>query len=355
MAGLHPIMTALDRDNRVSSVEVDLASMASVRAAARQISRTVAHVDALINTAAVYTSEYQETEDGFELMFATNHLGPFLLTNLLRDRLAGKGRVITVAAPSSTRVDMDQLTSRDQFRALRTFGATKAANLMFTFELARRAKRWEVRAYAYHPGLVRSDLMREASRPIRLFSRLVSRRPAVQGGPAHRCAEIHAGARSPARPVDALCGARGARQLGFLTISTPRTSPLHTSFTTPGKDEKHQTSREQRSDGNETRYRFSVGDADGHPARDCRRHRISGGLVGRCGDARVGWSGGGSAVLLLRSALRRVRDLWVPVLPVPAVRAVPHRAVRPRLGIWRMGQRRVRRSPLRRRHPARDR
>src|SRR5229473_2629359 len=181
MAGLHPIMTALDRDNRVSSVEVDLASMASVRAAARQISRTVAHVDALINTAAVYTSEYQETEDGFELMFATNHLGPFLLTNLLRDRLAGKGRVITVAAPSSTRVDMDQLTSRDQFRALRTFGATKAANLMFTFELARRAKRWEVRAYAYHPGLVRSDLMREASRPIRLFSRLVSRRPKRAG------------------------------------------------------------------------------------------------------------------------------------------------------------------------------
>src|SRR5229473_1768775 len=174
---LDSIVTALDRDNRVSSVEVDLASMASVRAAARQISRTVAHVDALVNTAAVYTSEYQETEDGFELMFATNHLGPFLLTNLLRDRLAGKGRVITVAAPSSTRVDMDQLTSRDQFRALRTFGATKAANLMFTFELARRAKRWEVRAYAYHPGLVRSDLMREASRPIRLFSRLVSRRP----------------------------------------------------------------------------------------------------------------------------------------------------------------------------------
>src|SRR5229473_5805664 len=181
MAGLHPIMTALDRDNRVSSVEVDLASMASVRAAARQISRTVAHVDALINTAAVYTSEYQETEDGFELMFATNHLGPFLLTNLLRDRLAGKGRVITVAAPSSTRVDMDQLTSRDQFRALRTFGATKAANLMFTTELARRAKRWDVRAYAYHPGLVRSDLMREAPRPIRFLTRLVSRSPKRAG------------------------------------------------------------------------------------------------------------------------------------------------------------------------------
>jgi NAD(P)-dependent dehydrogenase (short-subunit alcohol dehydrogenase family) len=85
--------------------------------------------------------------------------------------------VITITAPSSIRVDMDQLLSKDQFRAVRTFGATKAANLMFTFELARRAKRWDVRAYAYHPGLVRSELMREASRPIRLLSRIASRSP----------------------------------------------------------------------------------------------------------------------------------------------------------------------------------
>ena len=174
---LDALVERLDRDNRVSSVEVDLSSLSSVRGAARQISRTVGNVDALVNAAAVFTSEYQQTPDGFELMLATNHLGPFLLTNLLRDRLAGDGRVITITAPSSTRVDMDQLLSKDQFRALRTFGATKTANLMFTFELARRAKRWDVRACAYHPGLVRSELMREASRPIRLFSRIASRSP----------------------------------------------------------------------------------------------------------------------------------------------------------------------------------
>lgn len=171
---LDELVAKLDRDNRVSGVEVDLASLASVRAAARQIHRTVPHVDVLVSTAAVFTSEYQQTDDGFELMLATNHLGPFLLTNLLRDRLAGEGRVITVTAPSSTRVDMDQLVSKNRFRALRTFGATKAANLMFTFELARRAKRWDVRAYAYHPGVVRSELMREASRPVRLISRIMS-------------------------------------------------------------------------------------------------------------------------------------------------------------------------------------
>jgi len=174
---LDALVEKVDRDNRVSSVEVDLSSLASVRAAARQIARTVTHVDALLNIAAIYTSEYEQSDDGFELMLATNHLAPFLLTNLLRDRLAGAGRVITVSAPSSTRVDVDQLLSKDHFRSLRTFGATKAANLMFTFELARRAKRWDVGAYAYHPGLVRSELMREAPRPIRVLTRLVSRPP----------------------------------------------------------------------------------------------------------------------------------------------------------------------------------
>jgi NAD(P)-dependent dehydrogenase (short-subunit alcohol dehydrogenase family) len=174
---LDTLVQRLDRDNRVSSVEIDLSSLASVRLAARQISRTVTHVDALLNVAAVFTSEYQQTDDGFELMLATNHLAPFLLTNLLRDRLTSAGRVITVTAPSSTRVDIEQLVSKDRFNPLRTFGATKAANLLFTFELARHAKRWDVRACAYYPGLVRSDLMREASRPVRLLTRIVSGSP----------------------------------------------------------------------------------------------------------------------------------------------------------------------------------
>jgi NAD(P)-dependent dehydrogenase (short-subunit alcohol dehydrogenase family) len=164
-------------DKRVSSVPVDLSVLASVRAAAREIARTVGHVDALLNIAATFTREYRKTPDGFEVMFATNHLGPFLLTNLLRDRLVGRGRVITVTAPSSTRVVIDQLLAKDQFRPLRTFGASKAANLLFTFELARRARRWEVRANACHPGLVRSELMHEAAAPIRFATRLISRPP----------------------------------------------------------------------------------------------------------------------------------------------------------------------------------
>jgi NAD(P)-dependent dehydrogenase (short-subunit alcohol dehydrogenase family) len=165
-------------EHRVSSVPVDLSSLASVRSAAREIAGTVGHVDALLNVAATFSGVYHKTKEGFEVMFATNHLGPFLLTNLLRDRLVGRGRVITVTAPSSTRVDLERLMDKRRFQALDTFGATKAANLLFTFELARRAKRWEVRANACHPGLVRSELMREAWAPLRVVTRMVSRPPA---------------------------------------------------------------------------------------------------------------------------------------------------------------------------------
>lgn len=169
-------------ERRVGSVPVDLSSLASVRSAAREISRTIGHVDALLNMAATFSSEYRKTKEGFEVMLATNYLGPFLVTNLLRDALVGRGRVITVTAPSSTRVDMKRLMDKKTFSARDTFGATKAANLLFTFELARRAKRWEVRANACHPGLVRSDLMREAWAPIRVVTRIVS-------GPPDRAAE----------------------------------------------------------------------------------------------------------------------------------------------------------------------
>ena len=164
-------------ERRISSVPVDLSSMRSVRAAARTMNNAGGHIDAMVNNAAVYSPHRQKTADGFELMLATNLLGPFLLTNLLRDRLLGGGRVITVAAPSTTKVDIARLLDKDRFHALPVFGATKAADLMFTFELARRGKRWDVRSNAFYPGLVKSELMRGSPRPVRLVTRLMSGSP----------------------------------------------------------------------------------------------------------------------------------------------------------------------------------
>src|SRR2546422_4344797 len=154
----------------LSRPALDLSSMASVRSAAREVIRTVRHIDALLNIAAMYSTTYRKNGDGIELMLATNHLGPFLLTNLLRDRLSGGGRVITVTAPSGTHVDIDRLLDRDQFSAYHSFSATKAANLQFTFELARRARRGEVRRNAVPPGRVRAPPRRawtRAGRPAR--------------------------------------------------------------------------------------------------------------------------------------------------------------------------------------------
>ena len=191
--------------------ELDLSSMLSVRNAARELNRAVTHVDALLNIAAVYTSRYRKSTDGLELMFATNHLGPFLLTNLLRDRLSGGGRVITVAAPSTSRVEVDRLLNRELFNPTHSFGASKAANLMFTFELARRAHRWDVRANAFHPGLLRSELMREAPAFIRLPLRLIS------GSPQRAATDIVDLALSPAH-----AGTTGWMFKGVRHIEAPK-------------------------------------------------------------------------------------------------------------------------------------
>jgi NAD(P)-dependent dehydrogenase (short-subunit alcohol dehydrogenase family) len=166
---------------RLSRPSFDLSSFTSVRSTARELNRGGAHIDALLHIAGVYVAKFQKSADGLELMLSVNHLGPYLLTNLLRDRLSGGGRVITVTAPSGTRVDVDRLLDRDRFSAFHSFGATKAAQLLFTFELARRAKRWDVRANAFHPGVVRSKGMHEATGALRFMSRFMARQPRRAG------------------------------------------------------------------------------------------------------------------------------------------------------------------------------
>jgi NAD(P)-dependent dehydrogenase (short-subunit alcohol dehydrogenase family) len=214
----------------------DLSSFASVRAAAKDLNRDVRHIDALVHLAAVYAPRWQKTTDGLELMLQVNHLGPFLLTNLLRDRLAGGGRVITVAAPSSTRVDAARMLDRDHFNSFYSFGATKAANLMFTFELARRAKRWDVRANAFHPGLVKSDLMRESPGPVRVITRLFSRGPEHA---AHDLADLalstaHAGTTGwffkGTRRIDAPRSTLDERQQGLLWNRSAELVELESGF-----------------------------------------------------------------------------------------------------------------------------
>jgi NAD(P)-dependent dehydrogenase (short-subunit alcohol dehydrogenase family) len=147
----------------------DLSSQAEIRRLAGDVERRAERLDVLINCAAVFTRRRALSADGIEQMFATNHLAPFLLSNLLLDRLraAAPAGVLTVTAPATTRLDFDDLQGARRFRALHAFGATKMANLLFTFALARRLAGSGVVANAYHPGIVRTNLMREAPPPLR--------------------------------------------------------------------------------------------------------------------------------------------------------------------------------------------
>ncbi len=153
----------------------DLSSQESVRNAGADFRHRYQRLHALINCAAVFVDRRIVTKDGLELMLATNHLGPFLLTNLLLDRLeAGSpARIVTVTAPSALKPDFDDLQGERKFGATTAFGRTKADNLLFTFALARRLAGKPVTANAFHPGVTRgTGLMRRAPAPMRVLMRL---------------------------------------------------------------------------------------------------------------------------------------------------------------------------------------
>ena len=164
-------------NHKVSALQGDLASQGSIRQLAAEFRRRHDRLHFLVNCAGVFKGRRELSPDGIELMFATNHLGYFLLTHLLLDTLkaSAPATVLNVTAPSTTRPDFDDLQAERSFRALWQFGATKMANLLFTFALARRLEGSGVTANAVHPGVARTELMRETPMPFRLFTGVMNR------------------------------------------------------------------------------------------------------------------------------------------------------------------------------------
>ena len=167
------------RNSNVELMLVDLSTQESIRQMARDFAARHERLDALMNIAAVYKARRVLTPDGLEMMFATNHLGPFLLTHLLLDQLkrSAPSRIVVVTAPSTTPLHFDDLQGEKQFRSLWAFGQSKMANLLFTYELARRLEGTGVTVNAVHPGLMKTNLMREALLPLRLFSQIGAQPP----------------------------------------------------------------------------------------------------------------------------------------------------------------------------------
>jgi NAD(P)-dependent dehydrogenase (short-subunit alcohol dehydrogenase family) len=147
----------------------DLARLDQVRALAGRLNQTLDRVDVLINNAGLVLNERQVTPDGYEHVFAVNHLAPFLLTNLLRPKLAASApaRVITVSSDAHTaaRLDLDDPNLEHGWSSWRSYSNSKLANILFTRELAGRLDGTGVTANCLHPGVVRTGFGRDA-RPL---------------------------------------------------------------------------------------------------------------------------------------------------------------------------------------------
>ncbi|KMO76166.1 SDR family NAD(P)-dependent oxidoreductase [Mycolicibacterium obuense] len=152
---------------QVEVQELDLTSLASVRAAAEALRTAHPTIDLLLDNAGVMYPPKQVTADGFELQFGTNHLGHFALTGLLLDHLLSVegSRVVVVASIAhniQADIHFDDLQWEHGYNRVAAYGQSKLANLMFTYELQRRlaAAGAKTIAVAAHPGISNTELMR---------------------------------------------------------------------------------------------------------------------------------------------------------------------------------------------------
>ncbi len=140
---------------------LDLASFRSVRAFAKSFLEQQEGLDVLINNAGIYTSDFQKTEDGFEMQIGVNHFGHFLLTHLLRERLAQSEdpRLVVVSSVAHIQGQIDFDSFREEkgvYKGFRAYRQSKLANVLFTVEHARRFP--DITANCLHPGGVRTPI-----------------------------------------------------------------------------------------------------------------------------------------------------------------------------------------------------
>ncbi len=158
---------------RIHPVPLDLASLASVRAAGHTIASRYPHLDILINNAGVMFTPHNTTADGFELQFGINHLGHFQLTTLLLPQLraaavaSGDARVVTVTSEAHRNwgIDLDDISfDRRGYDTFLAYGQAKSANILMTVELQRRFGSEGITALAVHPGTCATNLGRYMER-----------------------------------------------------------------------------------------------------------------------------------------------------------------------------------------------
>jgi retinol dehydrogenase 12 len=159
-------------------LRADFASLSQVRRLAGDLLERHPRIDVLVNNAGLVAGRRSLTEDGYETTFAVNHLAPFLLTNMLLERLiaSAPARVITTSSDAHRggRIVLDDLQAERSWSSWRAYSSSKLANVLFTRSLARRLDGKGVVANCFHPGVIRTRLGRGTPAPIRLGWRVVS-------------------------------------------------------------------------------------------------------------------------------------------------------------------------------------
>jgi retinol dehydrogenase 12 len=159
----------------VHVVRCDLASLRSVREAARTVRSEFDRIALLINNAGMVSTLHRMSTDGFELTFATNHLGPFLLTQLLLDRITDDGRIVTVSSRVHYQGKLDLTRIADpkaRYGSRAAYAQSKLANVLHTFALARRLAGTRITVNCLHPGVVATNLL---PRWLQLIKPLINR------------------------------------------------------------------------------------------------------------------------------------------------------------------------------------
>ncbi len=154
---------ATSGNRRPTVIEMDMASLASVRAAGEAILARDVPLDVLLNNAGVVNTQRLESVDGFEETLAVNHLAPFLLTGLVMPALqaAPAARIVNVSSGAHHFVrgmGFDDMQAEKGYRTFREYGRSKLANLLFTLELARRLEGTPMTVNSLHPGAVSTSL-----------------------------------------------------------------------------------------------------------------------------------------------------------------------------------------------------
>lgn len=169
------------KNNAVDLLIGDLSSMAEVRRIADEFQRKYQRLDVLVNNAGAYFTSRQETVDGYEMTFGLNHLNYFLLTNLLLDTLKSSvpSRIVNVASDAHTNgvINFDDLQLKKSYgmAGITAYSQSKLANVLFTYELAKRLAGTGVTANAIHPGFVASGFAHNNGTAISVLMKIIGR------------------------------------------------------------------------------------------------------------------------------------------------------------------------------------